>query len=377
MPFQFVRGNILTTYCDAIVNPTDELMSGSSGLDAQIHLIGGADLYRECQRQKPLIPGDAFLTKAFNINCSFVIHTVATAWTGKKEQLDTLRLCYRNVFQTAVENCFSCIAFPLIGGGTGAFSKEMALEIALEEIHRFISSCEDDIDLLIYLVIHDTELLNPNPEYLSAIESTLSHFVHYKETSPYYWILKAQEIIQQQLPPKVYYQLVKIVMFLFETFPDDIKCVIKGEPTKRQRIRLNRSLPHASINKNEPIGSFEPNRGAILDESFSEMVLRKADEKGFKKDSDLYHKANIDRRVFSRLRCDKNYHPKKTTALALAVALELSYGEFEELIQKAGYALSPSLVSDLIVRYFVLRKNYNIYEINEMLFLYNQPLLGV
>ena len=114
----------------------------------------------------------------------------------------------------------------------------------------------------------------------------------------------------------------------------------------------------------------------MLDESFSQMVMRKIDEKGYKKDSDCYGRANLDRRLFSRLRCDENYHPKKTTALALAVALELSLEETGELLQKAGYSLSRSILLDVIVEYCILQKNYDIFQINELLFQYDQPLLG-
>ena len=106
------------------------------------------------------------------------------------------------------------------------------------------------------------------------------------------------------------------------------------------------------------------------------MVLRKIDEKGFKKDSDCYNRANIDRRLFSRIRSDQNYHPKKTTALALAIALELSLDETKELLMKAGYSLSHSILFDVVIEGCILERRYNIFEVNEILFYYDQPLLG-
>ena len=106
------------------------------------------------------------------------------------------------------------------------------------------------------------------------------------------------------------------------------------------------------------------------------MVLRMIDEKGFKKDSDCYRKANIDKRLFSKIRTDKHYHPKKTTALAIAVALELSNEQTRELLMKAGYTLSHSILFDIIVEYCIIQKNYNIHEINAILYEYDLPLLG-
>ena len=115
--------------------------------------------------------------------------------------------------------------------------------------------------------------------------------------------------------------------------------------------------------------------GIVKHESFSESLLRLIDERDLK-DSQVYNKANVSRQTFSKIRCNKNYNPDKNTALALAIALKLDLNDTQQLIAKAGYVLSDSIVADLIVKYFITQKNYDIIKINETLYAYSCKLLG-
>ncbi len=114
---------------------------------------------------------------------------------------------------------------------------------------------------------------------------------------------------------------------------------------------------------------------AKKEDSFQERLLHLIDERGLT-DAEVYKKANIDRKLFSKIRCNADYTPKKKTALALAIALRLDLDETMDLLQRAGMAFSPNSKFDLIVEYCIENHMYNIYDVNILLFEFDQPTLG-
>ena len=386
MPFQIVRDRIDAVWCDAIVDTSAQAVQDHYPPLLSTDSFQAAHEAPEEYDTIGTIGIGEYELRRNGKNCRYVINSPLPEGLGSFSSPEIIRHCYRRALEIASDFDLKSVAFPLIGSESDDCPKEMALEIATEEIRSFLSSHEDTN---LILVIPDKRDFRPSTSLLAGLEE----YIRYVE--------------QQERRKKK--EEMMLDMASTETFPAITMEDINEERRKQQlqapitqasepgfpiekrrsgfpwyRSRRKETAPSQKKEKpNEskpglvlPFGSFQPERGAFLDESFSQMVLRKIYEKGFKKDSDCYCKANIDRRLFSRLRCDENYHPKKTTAVAIAIALELPLDETNELLMKAGYSLSHSILFDVIIEYCILQKIYDIFEINELLFEYDQPLLG-
>lgn len=324
MPLQIVRNDITKMKCDAIVNAANSSLLGGGGVDGAIHRAAGHELLNECRKLGGCRTGEAKITGAYKLPCKYVIHTVGPIWQGGNyHEEELLSSCYRNSLQLAkAHNCES-VAFPLISSGVYGYPKEQALQVAINEICKFLV----DNDMLVYIVVFDKDGFRVSKKLVRDIAEYIDE--HYVET--HYSENRSQELSRPLWQAEVYHTQ--------NTSPNLADAVNK------------------------------------LDESFSQMLLRKIDEKGLT-DSQCYKKANVDRKLFSKIRNNVNYKPRKITAIAFAVALELSLDETKEMLQKAGYALSHSNKFDVIIEYFIKKGEYDIFTINEALFEFDQVLLG-
>lgn len=331
MPLEIIRNDITKMDVDAIVNAANESLLGGGGVDGMIHRAAGVELLDECRTLGGCSVGQAKLTRGYKLKARYVIHTVGPRYVdGKHGEKALLESCYRRSLELADKNGFQSVAFPLISSGIYGYPKDEALRVAIDVIGEFLFSHE----MTVYVVIFD----------------------------------------------KASY---KIGTKLF----DDIKEFIDDNYVEENRI-LRRNAAYASAAPQCPKQTLEAeacfdeaispsldDRLKDLDESFSEMLLRMIDERGMT-DAECYKKANVDRKHFSKIRSDVNYRPSKQTAIAFAISLELSLEETEDLLKKAGFALSHSNKFDIIIEFFITNGNYNIYEINEALFAFDQSLLG-
>ena len=328
MPLQIVRNDITTMKVDAIVNAANESLLGGGGVDGAIHRTAGPELLAECRTLNGCQTGQAKITKGYRLPARFVIHTVGPIWQGGGHgERELLVSAYRSSLELAMVNGCETVAFPLISSGVYGYPKDQALNVAVDTIGEFLLAH----DMTVYLVIFD----------------------------------RAAYTIGGKL-------FADIAAYIDDRYVD---AHTDSRETQRRRMAMA-SMPMAAAEQaaaTAPSGLDEAL--SKLDESFSQMLLRKIDECGMT-DAQCYKKANIDRKLFSKIRSDVHYKPSKSTAMAFAVALELPLVEAREMLEKAGFAFSHASKFDIIVEYFIAHRNYNIFEINEALFAFDQSLLG-
>ena len=340
MPLEIVRNDITKMKVDAIVNAANELLLGGGGVDGAIHRAAGSELLAKCRTLGGCKTGKAKITGGYNLPAKYVIHTVGPIYNdGKHGEKALLESCYRESLALAKEKNCETVAFPLISSGVYGYPKDQALKVAIDVIGDFLLENE----MTVYIVIFDKTAYKISEKLFSDIAEYI-----------------------------------------------DDNYVDEHTDYSRERMRMNAlpsMAPHTRRKKSDndflemcdcKAMLVEDDLDAKLkqiDESFSQMLLRKIDEKGMT-DAECYKKANIDRKLFSKIRSDVHYKPSKPTALAFAISLELSLAETEDMLRKAGFALSHSNKFDIIIEYFISRGNYNIFEINEALFAFDQSLLG-
>lgn len=329
MPFEIVRNDIVNMKVDAIVNTANPRPIIGAGTDKAVHDKAGARLLLARKEIGNIAVGEAAITPAFDIDANYVIHTAGPIWKdGRSGEEDLLASCFRNSLGIAKKKACESIAFPLISTGSYGFPKPLALQIAVREISSFLMENE----MQVYLVVFEKQSFELSEKLFKSVSS-----------------------------------------YIDENYVSD-KMNLEYGTSKVRRRNYEDMLLHESSYE---ITSKMPNLDGMLnnlDRGFSETLLDLIDRTG-KKDSEIYKKANVDRKLFSKIRNNADYRPSKTTAIAFAIALELSMDETDDLLARAGIALSQSNKFDVIVRYFIENKKYDIFELNSVPFEFDQPLI--
>ena len=342
MPLEIVRNDITKMTVDAIVNAAKESLLGGGGVDGCIHRAAGPELLAECRTLGGCKTGDAKITKAYRLPCKYVIHTVGPVWNGgqygEKEKLVS---CYRTSLALAKAHKCETVAFPLISSGIYGYPKDQALRVAVDTIGEFLM----ENDMTVYIVIFDRATYQISGKLFADIAEYIDdHYVDEHTDSRRERLRrlnrlesKASKVCEDAAPDFMAAPCAPMAMSVVGGNLDDM------------------------LDK--------------LDAGFSETLLKLIDRTG-KKDSEIYKKANVDRKLFSKIRNNPDYKPSKATAIAFAIALELDLEETKDFIARAGFALSHSNKFDVIIEYFIKQKNYDVFAINEALFAFDQSLLG-
>lgn len=385
MPIKIVRNDITKIECDAIVNAANATLLGGGGVDGAIHKAAGKGLLLECMKLGGCKVGQAKLTKAYKLPAKFVIHTVGPKWKGgQKGERELLESCYRESLRIAADNNCESIAFPLISSGVYGYPKDLALKAAVDTITSFLI----DHDMLVYIVVFDKSAFQISEKLFTDIASYIddkyvdTHFTFNRtrrDESDESTVLAETQILSAEehrffSMEEPHFRSTEAPQPLPSAKPQPLPSAKPPVPSPDFKTRQLQA-PQAFSMAMPKAASLEEMVNQI-DESFSQMLLRKIDEKGMT-DAECYKKANVDRKLFSKIRGDIHYHPSKTTAIAFAIALELSLDETKDMLMKAGFALSHSNKFDIIIEYFINNGNYNVFEINEALFAFDQSLLGV
>ena len=324
MPFEIIRNDIAKVCADVIVNTANHKPLVGSGTDMRIHNCAGPELLAARKIIGRIDTGKAAATPAFNLNAKYVIHTVSPVWAGGTDGEERLLYnCYANSLKLASGLKCESIAFPLLSSGNNGFPKELALKIAVSAFSDFLSNNEMNISLVVY----DSASLAVSEKLVNSVKSYI-----------------------------------------------DENLIIP--PTENIRARADRMQAAMFSRENMAMSSDSiSDMLEKLDAGFGETLIKLIDERGLK-DSYVYKKANIDRKLFSKIKNNPDYHPTKQTCIAFCFALELTLKETRDLIAKAGYALSRSSKFDIVIEYFITNGNYDLFELNQILFKFDLPLVG-
>ena len=384
MPFQIVRNDITKMQVDAVVNTANPEPVYASGTDAAIYKAAGAEKLLEARRKIGALEcGTAAVTPAFELNAKYIIHTVGPVWkNGEAGERELLESCYENSLRLALEYKCESIAFPLISTGVYGFPKEEALQIALRVFSQFLMQEE----MMIYLVVFDKESFALTNKVFQGVEAYIdeNYVAEQKQEQAQYFRYEDYSRRRREW---------NIPDCVRETNAGMFGSSIRGKssadevPDRYREESIERIVEECQVLESPAGESFaeesfaaKPTRSlddviAQLGETFQERLLRLIDERGLD-DVEVYKKANLSRKLFSKIRCNSNYKPAKKTAISLALALELSLDETKDFLGRAELALSPSSKFDLIIQYFIEQKVYDIYTINLALFQHDQPILG-
>lgn len=345
MPFEIVRNDIANMQVDAIVSAASHRPQVTSATAQAIHRKAGPELLKARESLGYIVTGEAAITPAFNLDTRFVIHAPSPRWLdGAHGEQDLLRKTYLRCLNLALEKGCESIAIPLLATGNNGFPQQIALQIAVDTFTSFLF----EHDMHIYLVVFNKESVVLSEKLVQSVASYIDqNYVDELELE-----FRSRNIRRRQEST------------LLREMCLSSEAVCATSPKLKSEACEKSSAP-------TDLTTFLKQKDASFAVTLVDLI-----ERSGQKNSEVYKKANVDKKLFSKIINNVNYHPSKQTALAFAIALELNLKQTQDLIGRAGYTLTHSSKFDLIIEYFILNKVYSVHKINEVLFEFDQVLLG-
>lgn len=408
MSFKIVRNDITKIKADAIVNTANPEPIYSAGTDSAVYIAAGAEkLLEERKKIGRIAEGDVAVTPAFDLDAKYIFHTVGPIWQGGDYgEKETVSKCYLNCLNKAKELELESIAFPLLATGTYGFPKADALLIATSVFSSFLAENE----LEITLVVFDNESFALSDKIFAGVDQFIDeNYVDEKTSEEYSYehlvgaagamACAAASAAGPAAEPAEY--IADECAEEPTEVRDEEEAIELRRARRRELIERDRKERRGLFGlRNKattaecavpPVAAEDGDRNRStakaaaprsledvvknVSETWQESLLRMITEKGYT-DTEVYKRANVDRKLFSKIRSNKEYQPKKNTAVAFALALRLNLDETKDFLMRAGYAFSPSSKFDLIIEYSIDHGVYDLMLINCALFDHDQPLLG-
>lgn len=353
MSFKIVRNDITHVKADVIVNTANPKPIYASGTDLAVYQAAGADeLLAERKKIGCIERGDIAVTGAYALNAKYIIHTVGPVWVdGMHKEFETLERCYAKSLQKALELGCNSIAFPLISTGVYGFPKDKALQIAVSVFSRFLLENE----MQIILVVFDKKSFQLSGQLVGEIDLFID--ANY---------IRQKRITEYSRRPFRHSRIESNITYDSEVY-EECSRYTEAEESETELL-MSVPMPQKAMSLEEELEN--------VGMSFHDKLFELIGESGMD-NKDVWKRANLDRKHFSKIQCDEKYHPKKKTVMALCIALELDLEQAKDLLARADWAFSPSSKVDLIVQKAIIDKQYDIYQLNLVLFQYTNEILGV
>ena len=359
MPFKIVRNDITKMNTEAIVNTANDHVSVGTGCDSAVYKAAGYNELLKYREEKiGFVPeGDAFITPGFKLQAKYIIHAVSPLYMGGVQgEEEKLRSCYRKSLQIAKENGIKSISFPLISTGGFGYPKEEGMRIAVDEINVFLLSNEMDI----FLVVFDTKATQLGDKIYPELEVYIDHN----------YVKEARE----EEYGDAYFGSMRPSEPGYDRYISNAQ-MIERRTRRNAEVQAKQSVSDEALSLDEccdeaPFFDFEEQHESKLQErmkhmsdTYSEYLMYLIRERHME-NAEVWKRAIVDKKIFSKIKNNVNYHPNKLTALCLCVGAKLNLDETKDLLARAGYALSPCDKTDIIFSYFIENEIYDMIELD-------------